>query len=65
MIIHSKFLFNRIFENNENINEIELKYEIQQLYSNAVNHLDFNTITCNKCKEVGNFEIKASGKIIK
>jgi len=58
MIIHFKFLFNDIFKNNEKFNEIQLKYEVEQLYSNAVNQLDFNKITCNKCKEIGDFEIK-------
>ena len=58
MIMHFKFLFNRFFKNNEIINEIEAEYEAQKVYTNEIWKLNFNTITCNKCKTKGNFEIK-------
>lgn len=58
MIIQTEFLFNSIYEKHLYFYEETIQYEVQSLYCNKVDQLDLNMLRCNKCNDVGNFEIK-------
>jgi len=58
MIMQKKFLFNSLFEKNENISKEEMELLVNKLYAEATINLTFNKLICPSCNMVGDFEIK-------
>ena len=61
MIIQNKFIFNSFekFLIDSLISSAKkLENKINEIYVKAINSIDFNKVVCNKCRSVGNYEIK-------
>lgn len=61
MIIQNKFIFNsfnKILIDSLILSTKKLENKINEIYVEAINSIDFNRVTCHKCKVIGGYEIK-------
>ena len=58
MIMQMNFIFNNLFKNINKYSKKEMNNIVNDIYIKETSKIDYNKTLCNKCKSIGQFEIK-------